>query len=186
MRLWSISPSYLDTVGLVACWREALLAQSCLIKGEFSICPYCGGNREQTVYPFKSCKKCNGKGEIKTPYYNHPQLERFKISGWKYYFGTYLFYLREEAKKRGYNFDKDKIQIFQKEFQGLLTVTKGQLIYEFKHLQNKLHERNKERYWKNQELHYLKTNPFDLCGNIEHHPLFKVVDGEIESWEKQI
>jgi hypothetical protein len=30
MRLWSVHPRYLDTVGLVACWREALLAQKVL------------------------------------------------------------------------------------------------------------------------------------------------------------
>jgi hypothetical protein len=27
MRLWSIHPKYLDSKGLVACWREGLLAQ---------------------------------------------------------------------------------------------------------------------------------------------------------------
>lgn len=31
MRLWSIHPSYLDTKGLVACWREGLLARSVLM-----------------------------------------------------------------------------------------------------------------------------------------------------------
>ena len=30
MRLWSIHPKYLDTKGLVALWREALLAQAVL------------------------------------------------------------------------------------------------------------------------------------------------------------
>lgn len=30
MRLWSISPAYLDRMGLVALWREALLAQRVL------------------------------------------------------------------------------------------------------------------------------------------------------------
>lgn len=30
MRLWSIHPQYLDAAGLVACWREALLAQKVL------------------------------------------------------------------------------------------------------------------------------------------------------------
>lgn len=28
MRLWSVHPRYLDTQGLTACWREALLAQA--------------------------------------------------------------------------------------------------------------------------------------------------------------
>ena len=30
MRLWSLHPSYLDTKGLIALWREALLAQAVL------------------------------------------------------------------------------------------------------------------------------------------------------------
>lgn len=30
MRLWTVHPRYLDTKGLVACWREALLAQKVL------------------------------------------------------------------------------------------------------------------------------------------------------------
>ena len=30
MRLWSLHPAQLDRVGLVACWREALLAQQVL------------------------------------------------------------------------------------------------------------------------------------------------------------
>jgi len=30
MRLWSIHPSYLDSKGLVACWREGLLARKAL------------------------------------------------------------------------------------------------------------------------------------------------------------
>lgn len=31
MRLWSIHPEYLDTKGLVALWREALLARNVLL-----------------------------------------------------------------------------------------------------------------------------------------------------------
>ena len=30
MRLWSLHPSYLDAVGLVALWREGLLARKVL------------------------------------------------------------------------------------------------------------------------------------------------------------
>ena len=31
MRLWSIHPKYLDSKGLIACWREGLLAQKVLL-----------------------------------------------------------------------------------------------------------------------------------------------------------
>ena len=30
MRLWSLHPAHLDRQGLIACWREALLAQKVL------------------------------------------------------------------------------------------------------------------------------------------------------------
>src|SRR3954452_20706360 len=33
MRLWTLHPQYLDPKGLVACWREALLAQKVLSGG---------------------------------------------------------------------------------------------------------------------------------------------------------
>jgi len=33
MRLWSLHPRYLDRQGLLACWREALLAQK-VLRGE--------------------------------------------------------------------------------------------------------------------------------------------------------
>ena len=60
MRLWSIHPKYLDSQGLIAIWREGLLAQSVLLKGEYT---------ERWVW---------GKlKKIKRAYYNHPQLYRF-------------------------------------------------------------------------------------------------------------
>jgi hypothetical protein len=33
MRLWSLHPSYLDRIGLIACWREGLLARK-VLQGE--------------------------------------------------------------------------------------------------------------------------------------------------------
>ncbi len=31
MRIWSLHPKYLDRQGLLACWRETLLAQKVMI-----------------------------------------------------------------------------------------------------------------------------------------------------------
>jgi hypothetical protein len=31
MRIWSLHPKYLDRLGLLACWRETLLAQKVLM-----------------------------------------------------------------------------------------------------------------------------------------------------------
>lgn len=141
MRLWSIHPEYLDNIGLVALWREALLAKKVL--------------EEKT------------KG-----YRNHPQLDRFKNSGNA--LNCINFYLSEvynESLKRNYSFDKTKIDWKFKPQQ--LTVTTGQLEYEREHLLKKLATRDMERY-----------NNMILLSKFQPHPLFKVVKGDIEEWEK--
>ena len=141
MRLWSLHPKYLDQKGLVALWREALLAQAVL--------------RDQT------------RG-----YRNHPQLQRFKecvsplgaIS-------TYLAVVHDEACVRGFNFDRSKFRRTSIAFK--LTVTRGQLAYEWQHLRTKLRVRDRATLWKWAEIS--STAP---------HPLFRAVPGEIESWER--
>lgn len=153
MRLWSISPTYLDTKGLLAVWREGLLAQEVL--------------------------KGNTKG-----YINHPQLDRFRMSTNPLGFiGAYLVTIWTEAFERGYKFDESKI--FRPNVCKKLTVTSGQLEYEFKHLQNKLFDRDFVKYTKNNHVILL----YDEYSNpeyyqIEANPLFEIVDGNIESWEK--
>lgn len=140
MRLWSIHPKYLDSKGLVALWREALLAKHVL------------------------------EGKTKG-YRNHPQLARFKASPRPVAaINLYLSFVYREALSRGYNFDKSK-------FRNLkplkLNVTLGQMEYEFTHLLRKLKSRDTKLY---KELKGTKT--------IQPHPLFNVVKGEIEEWEK--
>ncbi|MBU0769634.1 MAG: DNA lyase [Proteobacteria bacterium] len=140
MRLWSIHPCYLDAKGLVALWREGLLAQNVL--------------------------QGNTKG-----YTNHPQLRRFKNTNNP--IGAIANYLRcvvDEADNRGYNFNGSKI--INKRFKGKITITSGQLEYEFKHLLKKLKERNPELYKK-----------LKVVKRIESHPLFKKVSGNVEDWE---
>jgi len=162
MRIWSIHPSYLDAKGLVACWRETLLAQSCLMKGEFE--PHL-----QT--PHTRLRR--------TPYYNHPQLERFKKCKYPIqHIGWYLFNIYEEAYLRGYDFNKKKIVDFDYTGLNYLTVTKGQLEYEFLHLQKKLMVRCPSKYLLNAEENLSK----DI--EIKPNPIFQVIDGQIESWEK--
>ncbi len=143
MRLWSIHPKYLDRVGLIAVWREGLLAKRVL--------------------------ESRTKG-----YRNHPQLLRFK--GYEKpvdLIDAYLFQIYLEARRRGYSFDYSKIRDIR--LQGVLTVTRGQLEFEFAHLLKKLEIRDKEKL---EELKGL--NPKD----IEPNPLFRVVDGDVEQWEK--
>jgi hypothetical protein len=141
MRIWSIHPKYLDAKGLVALWRETLLAKNVL--------------EEKT------------KG-----YKNHPQLIRFKNSDNPLpCINQYLAAVYQESLTRGYHFNKDKFNDYHEP--GTLTVTRTQIEYETKHLLKKLKTRDIERYHR-----LLKET------NIEPHPLFKIIDGEIEEWEK--
>ena len=140
MRLWSIHPSYLDSKGLVALWREGLLAQKVLL------------------------------GKTKG-YKNHPQLIRFKgAANSEMAIASYLGYVADEADKRDYKFNRDKIPKIEKCKR--LSVTESQLEYEFQHLLRKLKVRDPDRY---EELKSLKI--------IKTHPLFTKVDGEVEEWE---
>lgn len=140
MRLWSINPCYLDSKGLVALWREGLLAQNVLL----------------------------GKT---TGYRNHPQLIRFRNTrNSEVVIANYLWHIVEEAERRSYNFDKKKLP--KKRECEKIKVSEGQLKYEFSHLLRKLKIRNPKRY------HELQCR-----NNIEAHPLFIVVDGDIEDWE---
>ncbi len=140
MRLWSIHPRYLDSKGLVALWREGLLAQAVLADAT--------------------------KG-----YKNHPQLERFKASpNPASFIASYLKEVHLESLRRGYLFDERKIQSVVP--LGLLTVTEGQIEYEWGHLLAKLESRDPARYLQ--------------CADIKRplpHPLFRVTKGGIASWE---
>jgi hypothetical protein len=140
MRIWSLHPKYLDTKGLVALWRETLLAKHVL--------------------------------ENKTKgYRNHPQLNRFKTcTNPLHAINYYLSVVHEEAERRGYRFDKNKIEW------GFdpctIPVTKGQVDYEIGHLKNKLRQRDASRL--------KKVRP---AKNIDVHPIFKKIKGGVEDWE---
>jgi hypothetical protein len=141
MRLWSIHPKYLDAKGLVALWREALLAQA-VLAGETS------------------------------GYKNHPQLDRFRQA----YdplgaISTYLWGVYQVSLQRGYDFDISKIA--QKVGQQRIQVTRGQLAYEMEHLKGKLKQRSEADFNKIKTVRIIKT-----------HPMFDVVAGKVEDWEK--
>jgi hypothetical protein len=105
-------------------------------------------------------------------YINHPQLRRFKEQKDPAKFiRTYLLYIWKDAVRRSYKFDKTKIgKGFTKK---KIKITKGQIEYEFKHLKNKLKRRDPIKY---KELIKIKM--------IEQNPLFAVIKGKIEEWEK--
>ena len=117
MRVWSVHPRYLDRQGLVACWRETLLAQAVLAgrtKGYL--------NHSQlvrfraTVDPVATV--C-----------------------------AYLGVLAVEADERGYRFDRSRIdRPVPLDAVAPLPVTQGQVAYEWAHLLAKLAVRSPDRY----------------------------------------
>lgn len=141
LRLWSLHPKYLDTKGLVALWREGLLAKKVL--------------ENQT------------KG-----YRNHPQLERFKeATSPLICINAYLHLVCDEADRRGYAFNRTKLNN-RKSFTLRIPVKSGQVVYEWKHLLNKLKIRSRKDFLKLKKIEKPSL-----------HPLFKKTKGGIELWE---
>jgi hypothetical protein len=79
MRLWSIHPAYLDAKGLIALWREGLLAQSVLLGNTK------GYKHHPQLIRFKNT--INPVGAI----------------------AAYLRFVVDEADNRAYHFDRSKI-----------------------------------------------------------------------------
>lgn len=79
MRLWTLHPKYLDAKGLVAVWREALLAQK-VLQGETK-----GYRHHPQLVRFRAQE--------------HPVAA----------LAAYLKEVHKEAKRRGYRFDDSKI-----------------------------------------------------------------------------
>ena len=104
-------------------------------------------------------------------YKHHPQLHRFQVAEKPLdALNQYLSVVWEEAQRRNYCFNKDKINWnFEP---GSLLLTQGQLDYEMAHLLSKLQARDQRKY---EELLALKS--------CEAHPLFRIIKGDIESWE---
>ena len=79
LRLWSIHPKYLDSKGLIALWRESLLAQK-VLSGKTK-----GYKNHPQLVRYKCCKS--------------------PISA----IGYYLLQIYKEGRKRNYKFNKEKI-----------------------------------------------------------------------------
>src|SRR5512138_159285 len=84
MRLWSLHPKYLDTQGLVALWRESLLAQA-VLRGETR-----GYRNHPQLDRFKA---------------HAAPLDAI---------AQYLKGIHDEAMHRGYAFDRRKIKSVRK------------------------------------------------------------------------
>jgi hypothetical protein len=105
-------------------------------------------------------------------YKNHPQMNRFKALRKPLpAIDTYLKHIYIESCDRGYCFNRKKFgNRFRK---AKINVKKGQIDYEFKILKKRLKIRAKDKY---KELLKVKK--------IEPNPLFRIVKGKIEAWEK--
>lgn len=114
MRLWSLHPRHLDRIGLVALWREALLAQAVLA----------GRTRGYRAHPQLECFRAADA-----------PLEAI---------GAYLAPLQTEASARGYRFDAAKIDRAPADggTGPVLPVGDGQLAFERAHLLAKLEVRS--------------------------------------------
>ncbi len=128
MRLWSISPAYLDSKGLVAVWREALLAKH-VLEGKTV-----GYKNHPQLIRFKES--------------SNPLLA----------INIFLTELFNEAQSRGYKFNKEKIGRIDKSKSIKIFVSKGQIEYEFKLLLYKLKERDHQRYLKLNNLNRISCN----------------------------
>jgi hypothetical protein len=106
-------------------------------------------------------------------YRHHPQLERFRAHRTpRAALNVYLTAIAAEASARGYCFDRRKIGPRRRGVR--LRVTADQLAYEWRHLLVKLARRSPRlhRRWRGER-------------RPETHPLFRVVPGDIESWERR-
>ena len=163
MRIWSLHPCLLDRRALVACWRETLLAQK-VLRG------------------------------LTRGYTNHPQLIRFRAHPQPLEaVAAYLSGLADEADARGYSFNRaligagehsagengaDKTESPYASV-ALIPVPLGQLEYELAFLQHKVAGRDPE--WEHRLNKRLAARgELAACA----HPLFEVVPGAIEPWEK--
>jgi hypothetical protein len=141
MRLWTLHPKYLDTKGLVALWREGLLARAVL------------------------------RGKTRG-YTRHPQLERFRAHPTPVAcINAYLHVVRDEAVRRGYDFDGSRIG--PRADVTAMIAHSGQIEYEWQHLLRKLRTRSPAYF---EAIAHQQTP--------RAHPLFKIRRGPMASWER--
>jgi hypothetical protein len=106
---------------------------------------------------------------------NHPQLDRFKhhpepVKA----VGYFLREVHIEATNRNYNYNFSKI-LEPAEQVELVSITEGQLRYELEILMERLQKRTPKKFKENLKIEQVIPRP---------HPLFRVVEGQPELWEK--
>lgn len=130
MRLWSLHPRYLDPIGLVAVWREGLLAQK-VLRGLTR-----GYRHHPQLLRFRS--------------------QEDPITS----IGAYLSEIFREAERRGYAFDRSRIFRFSGKVKPRIHVSKGQIVYEKEHLSSKLRKRSPRLFKSLEALRKVEVHPF--------------------------
>jgi len=139
MRLWTINFKYLDAKGLLALWREALLAKNVL---------------EGLTKGYKNHPQL-------IRFYTHQN----SIDA----INAYLLEVYKEACVRGYKFDVTKVGKFDAENLSKIAVTRGQIEYEFSFLQEKLKLRDLKKYKENLNVKNIEISTIftKIDGDIE-------------------
>jgi len=139
LRLWSISPRYLDTVGLVALWRESLLALK-VLEGLTR-----GYRNHPQLARFKQCS------------------DPLKA------INTYLYYVWIEGRRRGFSFREDRVRWDAVDTSLKIPVSEGQLKYEVWHLLRKVFNRNPAWFSYLLQLRCFNPNPlfYPTPGGVE-------------------
>lgn len=115
-------------------------------------------------------------------YKNHPQLSRFRKSEDPLaYLNTYLMLVAIDGMRRGYSFSVDKLNLNDCDTVGWIPVTSGQVLREIVHLGKKLMSRGEE-----DKMNILSDAVTKGIHNDIVHPVFMVVDGPVEDWEKSV
>ncbi len=147
MRLWSLHPEYLDGKGLVALWRESILAQKILM-GKINAYK----NHPQLIRFRKS---------------REPIV----------LINIYLLEIYKEAKRRGYKFDINKIIGIGLNTREKILVTEKQVEYEFQLLKHKLQKRDRSKLREISMEKGIKLNRIfkEIPGEIEEWERQKII-----------
>ena len=107
-------------------------------------------------------------------YRSHPQLERFRtLPRPAAAIGSYLTAIADEAQRRGYRFDRGKIEVEATSIQAI-QVADGQLLFERSYLAAKLARRAPAA-----------IEQLEQTTLLQPHPSFRIIPGPVANWERQ-
>ena len=190
MRLWSLHPRHLDRQGLTGCWRESLLAQAVLA----------GRTRGYRSHPQLERFRAQADPLVSVGAYLEALAEEASTRGYRFdrsridrrpagSVGDGADDVGAAADGDGHDADVPRIKdgaasgeaahgasagaVVSRVEVPRIPVTSGQLDLEWRHLLHKLEERSPE-LWE-------RANALE---GPTAHPLFEVVPGPVESWER--